>query len=236
MTFANGKILTSSVPEGYIGSGDIELIFPEDAQIRLYRDDEEIEEIEGNRLTQPGHYRIEVDGQPWFCTIASSVRQQNHYPAPAGMHFISASLDGETLPLSSERYVSMEEDGQYQFVLEGEREEKLNVSLRKDTVPPQAEVRIKGGEAAIQYLSDDIDTIVLEKDGEVQQGFSGYSISRPGKYQLTVTDTAGNASVFRFSLSYKINKYGIIAGVLVVLLIAGGVGFVIYTKRTVKIR
>lgn len=236
VTFADGKTLTSNVPEGYIGPGEVELIFPEEAQIRLYRDDEQMDETEGNRLTQPGHYRVEVDGQPWFCTIASSIGQENLYPAPSGMHFVSATLDGETIPLSSERYVSMEKDGQYQFALEGEREETLTIDLRKDTMPPQAEIRVKGGEASIQYLSDDIETIVLEKDGEVQEGFSGYSISRPGNYQLVLADAAGNTSSFRFSLSYKINKYGIIAGILVVLLIAGGVGFVIYTKRTVKIR
>lgn len=238
VTFPDGLELVSNVPEGYIGPDAVEVsVSPAGREhLMLYRDDEPVDYVHGENLTEPGHYRLELNGQPWSCTIASYVNDTGVYAAPAGMHLTSAVCNGEPLTLASDRYLWLEEDGSYQFVLEGEDGSLLNTSLAKDSEPPQLEVRLKGGNASIQYLSEDIEEIRLEKDGEVVEGFSGYSISRPGDYCLTVRDKAGNESSSRFKLTYRINRYGIAAGVLAVLLVAAGVAFVIHTKRSVKIR
>ena len=130
----------------------------------------------------------------------------------------------------------MREDGQYQISMTGEAGEVLEVVLRKDTKPPQVAVNIKGGTAQLQYGSDDITKVILEKNGEIQEKFSGYTIDSPGSYRLTAVDEAGNTSSTEFSLKYQMNMYGIVAVVLVILLIAGGAVFVIHVKRTVKVR
>jgi hypothetical protein len=39
-----------------------------------------------------------------------------------------------------------------------------------------------------------------------------------------------------FTLKYQVNKYGIAAVVLIILVIAGLAAFVVHVKRTVKIR
>lgn len=238
VTFPDGLELVSNVPEGYIGPDAVELsVSPAGRDhLTVYRNDEPIDYIHGENLTEPGHYRLELNGQPWSCTIASYVNDTGVYAVPAGMHLTSGVFNGEPLTLASDRYLWLEEDGTYQFVLEGEDGSLLNTSLAKDSEPPQLEVRLKGGNASIQYLSEDIEEIRLEKDGEVIEGFSGYSISRPGNYCLTVRDKAGNETSSRFRLTYRINRYGIAAGVLAVLLVAAGVAFVIHTKRSVKIR
>ena len=97
-------------------------------------------------------------------------------------------------------------------------------------------VHVKGGKADIQYLSDDITDIILEKDGEIQEGFSGYIVNSPGAYKLMVSDAAGNVSSSEFTLKYHVNVYGIVAFVLGALLIAGGIVFVIHIKKNVKVR
>ena len=51
-----------------------------------------------------------------------------------------------------------------------------------------------------------------------------------------VSDEAGNVSSSEFTLKYHVNVYGIVAVILGVLLIAGGIIFAIHIKRTVKVR
>ncbi len=61
-------------------------------------------------------------------------------------------------------------------------------------------------------------------------------IDRPGQYRLTVTDEAGNVASSQFVVRYRVDRYGVFAVVLVILLFTAGAVFVIHTKRTVKIR
>ena len=235
-TFENGRTLVSNIPEGYIGPGAVELSISEGAQIHLYCNDEQIEYIPGNNLTEPGYYRMDIDGQMWSFAIASSVGQMDYYPAPAGMEFTQVSFEGEPLELPSGHYLAMEEDGLYQIAMKGEAGDGVEVALKRDTIAPEVIVNVKGGKADIQYLSEDIADIILEKDGEIQKGFSGYVVNSPGAYKLMVSDEAGNVSSSEFTLKYHVNVYGIVAVILGVLLIAGGIIFAIHIKRTVKVR
>lgn len=238
VTLESGKDLVSNVPEGYIGPGPVEVTVAEENadQVLLYRDDQPAEYVRGEAVTEPGRYRLVMDGCSYIFAIAARTGDLDLYPAPAGTHFTSASFDGESLPLESDRYVRMKQDGAYVLFMEGENGEKLEVPLVKDTQAPEFEVTLQGGTASIQYLSDDIAQILLEKNGEPVTGFSGYTVNSPGTYRLTVTDGAGNSSSVEFALRYHVNAYGIAAVILVILVIAGAVGFIIHTKKTIKIR
>lgn len=238
VTLENGKDLVSNVPEGYIGPATVQVtVAEEDAETAvLYRDDEPVEYVRGEVVTEPGSYRLVLDGCAYTFAVASRTGTLDIYPAPAGTHFTAASLDGESISLESDRYVQMEQDGTYVLSMEGEAGDTLEVTLVKDTQAPEFEVTLQGGTASIQYLSDDIDKIVLERNGDPVEGFSGYTVSSPGTYRLIVTDTAGNEASAEFALSYHVNAYGIAAVILVILVIAGAIAFVIHTKKTIKIR
>lgn len=238
ITFQDGQTLSANVPEGYMGPEAVELRFQETGEAVLYRDDQPVEYSSGDALTEPGHYRLELDGKPWSFTIASYVDRACFYGAPAGMQFAAASLDGEPLELTSNRYVPMEADGVYRFALESVSGEPaaLDVSLTKDTQPPVFEVKVGGGSASVRYQSEDIQEVRLERDGELLEGVSVERIDRPGQYRLTAVDHAGNVASSQFVVRYRVNRYGVFAVVLVLLLLAGGAVFVIHTKRTVKIR
>lgn len=236
VTMDNGRDFISSVPSGYIGPGPVELILAEDEECSLYRNDEQIEYIRGNSQVDAGAYRISLDGQEFSFVIASSVSRMDLYPAPLGMTFGQVYLNEEPIKLVSDQYVSMNQDGTYRFVLEGEDGQKLEFILKKDTEAPVVAVSVKGGTASIQYLSDDISSITLEKNGEVVNGFSGYQVNKPGTYRLLAADQAGNVGTARFTLRYQINRYGVAAVVLILLTVAGAVVFTIHVKRTIKIR
>lgn len=235
VVFDNGRTLSSNVPEGYMGPAAVELLVSE-GEGSIFCNDEPLEYAESMSLKEPGYYCLDIDGQKWSFAIASAVGSTDYYMAPAGMEFTGVYFDGEPEKLPAGRYLPMREDGQYQISMTGEAGEVLEVVLRKDTEPPQVAVHVKGGTAQIQYVSDDIEKVILEKNGEIQEGFAGYTIDSPGSYRLTAVDEAGNTSSTEFSLKYQVNMYGIVAVVLVILLIAGGAAFVIHVKRTVKVR
>ena len=235
VVFGNGRTLSSNVPEGYMGPSVVELLVSE-GEGSICRNDEPLEYAESMSLKEPGYYCLDIDGQKWSFAIASAVGSADYYLAPAGMEFTGVYFDGEPEKLPEGRYLPMKEDGQYQIGMTGESGEVLEVVLRKDTEAPQVTVNIRGGTAQIQYISDDIEKVTLEKDGEIQEGFAGYTIDSPGAYRLTAVDEAGNASSTEFTLKYQVNMYGIVAVVLVILLIAGGAVFVIHVKKTVRVR
>lgn len=234
--FENGRTLISNIPEGFTGPGAVEISVSAGEPVTLYCNDSPVEYVPGNSITEPGYYRLDVDGQMWSFVIASALGDMDYYVAPAGMELTGASFNGEEAEILSPRYLLMKEDGRYDITMTGRDGETLETVLTKDTEAPKVQVNVKGGRADIQYLSDDVARIVLTKDGQVQEDFAGYQVSAPGSYELSVTDGAGNVSSRQFTLKYQVNVYGIVAVVLVILLIIGGTVFVIHVKKTVKVR
>ena len=238
VTLENGKKLTTNVPEGYIGSGSVYLNVAEGDVITttLYKNDKPVDFVNDSSVTEFGRYRVDVDGCSYFFTLAYEVGQMEYYPAPVGMEFTEVSLDGEEVSLKSDQYVEMESDGTYGITMKGDHGERYEVTLLKDTVAPEMIVTTNKSTASIQYLSKDIASLELVRNGEIVSGFNSNSIAEPGNYTLTITDKAGNSSSASFSLKYQVNMYGILAAVLVILSIAGVGAFVVYTKKNTKVR
>ncbi|MCI7263804.1 MAG: hypothetical protein MR562_11495 [Clostridiaceae bacterium] len=238
VTLANGVELISTVPEGYMGPDAVELTVSGDvpSEIELYRNDELQEFVNGNSLMDAGVYRLEAGDEAYSFRIVAQASDLEYYPAPAGMHFTRLFLGDEPQSLPSDQLLVLESDGVYTIFMEGTAGDALEVVLKKDTEAPAVQVTVDGGKAGIEYLSDDITEIVLEKDGSVVDGFHGTMISSPGRYRLTVSDAAGNETAREFVLKYQINLYGVAAVLLCILVIAGGAVFVFHTKRNMKIR
>lgn len=238
VTLENGVELISTVPEGYIGPDSVEITVTDDApsEIELYRNDELQEFVNGNSLMDTGVYRLEAGGEAYSFRIVSQASDLEYYPAPVGMRFTKLFLGDAPQSLPSDQLLVLESDGVYTIFMEGTAGDALEVVLKKDTEAPAVQVTVDGGKASIQYLSDDITEIVLEKDGSVVDGFHGTMISSPGRYRLTVSDAAGNETVREFVLKYQINLYGVASVLLCILVIAGGAVFVFHTKRNMKIR
>lgn len=237
-TLENGLVVTSNVPEGYIGSASVELSIDENAlaQAVLYKNDAAVEFINGSSIAEAGSYRLDAAGSSFHFTVAEYVNSMDYYPAPAGMKFTEVRVGDQLLNLKNDQMLEMTEEGIYAIQMSGENGDILNVALVKDYTAPEASVNVGGGAASIQYLSDDIAGVRLFKDKKLVEGFAGTSISEPGKYYLELTDGAGNVSSYNFTVKYQINMYGILAVVLMIGVIAGGVAFVMHTKKNMKIR
>lgn len=238
VTLENGISMTSNIPEGYIGPADaqLEVDVMDESDMTLYWNDTPVEFANGYIVSEPGSYRLVIQDEAFVFRIASAVYDLDSYPAPMGMWFTGAYLEAEPLALQSDRMVRMEQDGTYTIFMEGESGEEIEVALRKDTAAPEVYVTVENGIASIQYLSEDIEEIRLEKSGSLVEGFNENSISTPGKYRLTVIDGAGNETVQEFVIKYRMNGYGIAAILLCIAVVAGVTGFVFYTKKNMKIR
>lgn len=237
MTLENGKQITTSVPEGFVGNTPVYLSVSEgDAvAVKLFKNDEQVSFINNEAVAEIGRYRLELDGDSYFFTIASQVSGMDYYPAPAGMKFTEVRWNEEILELRSDQYAPMKEEGTYVFSMVDQDRNRTEVVLVKDETAPVVNVMVNGSSAAIQYGSDDIESIVLYQNGE-KVSFNGSSIQTPGNYHLVVTDGAGNETAVDFALTYRINGFGIAAILLIIATIIGGVVFVVITKRKVKVR
>ena len=237
ITLENGKEITSSVPEGFVGNAGVYLSVSEgDAiAVKLFRNDEQISFVNNEAVTQYGRYRMELDGYSYFFTIASKVAGMDYYPAPVGMRFTEVRWNDEILELKSDQYAEMKEEGTYAFYLVDNEKNKKEVVLEKDIQAPIVNVTVNKSSATIQYGSDDIESVILYQNGE-EVNFNGTSLQTPGTYKLVVSDGAGNETVADFTLNYQINGFGIAAILLIIATIIGGVVFVVIVKRKVKVR
>ena len=237
MTLENGKQITTSVPEGFVGNTPVYLSVSEgDAvAVKLFKNDEQVSFINNEAVAEIGRYRLELDGDSYFFTIASQVSGMDYYPAPAGMKFTEVRWNEEILELRSDQYAPMKEEGTYVFSMVDQDRNRTEVVLVKDETAPVVNVMVNGSTAAIRYGSDDIESIVLYQNGEMVS-FNGSSLQTPGNYHLVVTDGAGNETAVDFALTYRINGFGIAAILLIIATIIGGVVFAVITKRKVKVR
>ena len=70
------------MPEGYIGTGTVYLEVEESdvSAVTLYKNDEPVEFVNSNSVSEYGRYRLEVDGCSYFFTLAYEVGQMDYYP------------------------------------------------------------------------------------------------------------------------------------------------------------
>ena len=237
ITLENGMKLRSSVPEGYVGGGAVTLSVSEEdvAQVELYRDDELIEFVNGQGLTEAGSYRMELGNCAYHFTMASAVNTMEYYPVPTGVAFTEVLLNGEPVALESEDYILLNE-GVYEITMRGTAGNQHRVTLTKDTTAPVMTILSDGSKASFTELSEELSSIRLIRNGEVVEDFNSTVVSEPGNYVVTIADAAGNESTQSFTLKYKVNLYGILAGVLCVLVVIGIGVFTVYIKKHTKVR
>ena len=80
------------------------------------------------------------------------------------------------------------------------------------------------------------DKVAVKKDGADIKFPSDGMLKMPGKYEVTVTDDAGNSVTESFTISFYLNYQGVLFGVLLFATIAAVVIYMIITKRKLRVR
>lgn len=167
------------------------------------------------------------------------------YTVPESLTVESLSIDGEVQSLaglSAETgvpQIDFSQEGSYDLTMQAENGYTYRFTVKIDNTAPTCEVSTKTNRADISYLSQDIDHVVLIKNGGEEQQYNGTELSRiteAGSYTARIYDQAGNVTVLNFRVRKGLNLAAIIAVLLVIGLGAAGVIFVRRIRQNPSIK
>lgn len=232
----NGFTFRSGVPEFMITTQPVKLELEEGSDCKIYRGEEEIETEGVKALDLYGTYRL-VSGEYEFAfEISNGYTNQDAFRSPVGTKITEARFQDTVMEVTDSSLLPMEEDGKYAITMAGDGGERLTVILTRDTVAPEVSVNLQRQQAEISYLAQDIAEITLSKDGKAPEAFRGTIITSPGRYTLTVTDRAGNATESEFRLRFHLNFYALAAILLVIAGIAAVAVLLFRKKKNLTVR
>lgn len=244
-----GAIFYTNVPNGMITDNPVALTSSDDITFTVLLDGEEIPYEPGQNFEESGSYTIlpaqdtarfisaysnRANPAFHFRILAGPVRDLGIFCAPADYVIQSVSYEGVELPAAVAEdgsFARLERDGSYAVRMAngyGERE----VALTRDSVRPRFHVSLEKNRAEVAYLSSDLASARLYKNGEeVSQGGVPSIIDGAGNYRLEVYDAAGNMGAAEFSIEYRFNRGAVMVIVLLVLLVVALVFFLLRTRR-----
>jgi hypothetical protein len=151
-----------------------------------------------------------------FRIVAKPAADLDVYNAPWGYSVTRAARDGVAVGYRG-NVVLLEEDGVYAIGMQAEYAEtsEIEVEIHRDTTAPQFRLNgISGGRSTglavtLEYLSDDVASTEVFKDGEAVRLQADGVISDPGRYYVTVYDHAGNYATAGFEMLYRMNEISV---------------------------
>lgn len=236
VTLENGYTFLINIPEGMAATQSVRL--EADGTCQLFRGDEELEREGGQEqeLRDFGSYRL-VSGEYEFdFVITDTYVNWDTYTAPVGMRITEALFNNESMDTGNGALISMTQDGEYDFTLEGGAGERFTVNVERDTQPPEVTVETGRQSAVITYAAEDIAGITLSRNGGAPQEFNATVVDSPGRYVLSVTDRAGNETLREFSLKYHMNFYGLAVIIFCVAVIVAAAVVLVRKKKNLTVR
>lgn len=231
-----------NLPNGIITTSAVSVIVPTGMKAKFYRDGTELTEFDPKSITEAGKY-VAYFGNADELTLKFTIVKQltgaiSSYQMPSGFRVTSVTLDGEAVPFDS-YYVDLTEEGSYEIrcscaatgVTHG-----LNVRI--DHTPPTLKLEaVKDG-----YADGPVDISDLEKDASISITLDDKAISRTktltksGTYRLQLRDKAGNYNEYNFAIRIYFDSNSIMFLVIVALAAAALAGYLIYSRKHLRIR
>jgi len=235
--------------DGMVVNGKVSLIDP-DPGVVVYKDGSEYSG-ELVDISDPGEYVVSYRRNSdvyrvFVFTIVGDVTGSLHsFTAPDGFYITAASVDG----VSTERNrfeLDMSREGLYQVSYQSYSAGlTFSFTTRVDNSAP--EIRFSGKQdsdgryrSAVKYTGmESGDTIVLLRSGTSvspgrQPDGTGLIVDS-GNYVMRVFDSAGNETVYEFTILMYFNTSTIIFFILLILFLGGGGFYILHMRRNVKI-
>lgn len=254
-TLLTGSSFYTNVPNGMIIDQEVNIQSPSEGLVlRVYKDGEEIEYTPGTAISEAGSYLVTAEESSTlfisgyngkdkpvfqFRILNGPVNDLGVFHAPVGMTITSVTQEGRELPemiKEGGRYASLWEDGTFQITLSGEQGDVV-VPMELDRVYPRFYVSTEKNRAIVSWSSSDVARCVLYKNGEpVQTDGIIYEVEGSGKYQLQAYDHAGNVSNASFEVEFALNQGAVIAILIAVVLVGGGIFFAVNVNKRLRVR
>ena len=237
---------TSTVPNGMMGNLPVEFNIPGYVESVLKINGWEEEFLGDETFSEQGNYELTVTnpitGEEFLFFFVMLPRYTNisgmTYMPPPGYEIASLVKDGAAFPYDVNGAV-FASDGLYIIQLTGEYGfPQYTVDLTIDTVAPTLEIiGVEDGKAVdaeVVFWSDDPDAMITVFLGgnEIQ---SNGTLTKDGKYRITITDPAGNYNEYEFAIPYRMNKTAVLLVVLVVLILGGGAVYFLRLRKNAKV-
>jgi hypothetical protein len=253
--------LLSSVPVGMTTNGPVYLMFPTE-NVSITRNGFPFAYIPGTPIEMGGAYVVSVSMElqlrldvHHFRVVASPVNDITEFTPPDGFMIEEALFNGVAYQILDPLAFPAFDDGEFRltFVREDTRYTVTVVIIR---TPPQLTFMhmLVGGQMEAITVPADGDgmfegPIVFAPFEQGDDPFSiqvvfnrsaynptGNTLTEPGRYRITVTDVAGNSTVYTFRILYIMDVPTVwiivIAGILLILLCV----YLIHNRVTVRVR
>lgn len=245
-TFRIDKIIDFSINviNGGVSNGPVTIYNNEPLKIEMKKDDSIYNYAFGQEITEEGQYQFTLEDRFGnvvtynFQIVKMSIANFS-YTVPEGYEFTGMTINGETAEADYEYGVlNLSKNGRYIVTLKNITDEKVySFELIIDNIPPTLKligVDNEGwttGEVKLENLSKQNATVTVFKDGNPYKYSSNLRIKDVGEYEIIVKDTAGNESIYRFTIVYKMTATSIVLiaslGALLTLVI---VLFIVFRK------
>lgn len=245
-TLPNGNFFVSSVPNGMITSGAVDLELSEGTVGLISFNDEAETFTNFWHFTKKGSYcvRLLMFQQPggmaadynlyevhfYFTIIGEKDNTLGAFTAPEGFDIKEVRRDNKPLTTGNGRCFFLGEDGYYEIRCESKELEGIYVETRftRDTTAPFLSFSEEGGREGtpgpIEFFpSEENCVIYMSYNGN--RGYAvGNVLSAAGSYELSIEDAAGNRRVYnlRIRQTYDLMDKRLLLLVLVFLAVAAG--------------
>ncbi len=254
-TLRTGSAFLTNFKNGTVTNEPIMVQTSDSVAYEVYRGGELLAEFTpGEYLTEPGSYEVyPVEDSAAYSQAYGTEKPVLRFRivdriaplsdlgmlnAPEGTVYTGVSLNDQEADDSifrSEKTLNLEKDGSYVIAMTSEAGTS-ELALTVDKTAPRFSVETRPNLASISYESDDVSRVMVWRGNDlVNDGNIVSTITAPGRYNMTVYDTAGNTSSQSFVVAYRINAAAIIAILIVIgLMVALGI-FIYKVRSSVKV-
>ena len=213
-------------------------------EFTVYKDGDEVKLSESNMVSDTGSYTVMTTSSGVdtailsFTIIDDAINSPLSYDLPSTCVVTYETLDGEELE-SGNRSIDLSAEGQYEIEYMCVRNSmSYSLSFEVDHTAPTLTLNgLKGNKARNKVTITDYEedaTITIQKDGNNIS--SRTEITQPGSYTVSITDDAGNSSVYSFYILFYLNAGGITFGMVAVIAIIAVIVYLYVSRKRMRVR
>ena len=244
---AGGGNVQVTVADGMITTQTVSVVPQEGTEVYLYRDGTAVTDQELTSISLPGVYSILGAGgddsrQIMSFTIVPEITGDiDSYTLPTGFYVTSMTHNGEVVEGSSVNTIDLKENGDYDIEYRCQTTGvDYSLVLTMDHDAPElildgVENGRANGPVTISGLNEG-ETLTILRDGNEVNLPMDSVLRDSGTYELTATDEAGNVTRAGCVIGMYLNNQAIVFFLLFIGIIAAAIGFMVYSKKKLRIR
>lgn len=229
----------SSVADGMITNDSVTLEVSKEQEFVLYKDGTPVEDGNFSSIKQAGSYLLEYQGKKVLeFRIVGAYSNLEIFYAPKGFYIKDALLDGVAAQYGYES-VELTGEGNYevQYVCESTGQEYSFQTIIDKTAPVLTlkEVNEKGRASGPVDISDrEADsTLKIVLEGKEQKVTD--TLTKSGKYMVTIFDQAGNYNTYEFTILLYFNISSVTFFLLIFVVVGGILAYIMISSRRLRV-